>query len=82
MLIKLGSALNVSRCQRGTSFPVLLIAEATGFLCVSYTQLFSFPALITIVIAATRMYRDLTYYGSTPVNTTYDILPLFMLTVI
>ena len=82
MLIKLGSALNVSCYQRGTSFPVLLIAEAAFFKCVSYIQLFSMPAMITIVIAATQMYRDLTYYGSNPVNTTYDILSFFMLTVL
>ena len=61
---------------------VLLMAEATGFLFVSYTQLFAIPAVITIVIAGTRMYRALTYYGSTPPNTTYDILSLSMLAVL
>jgi hypothetical protein len=61
---------------------VLLMAEATGFLFVSYTQLFAIPALVTIVIAGTRMYRALTYYGSTPPNTTYDILSLSMLAVL
>jgi hypothetical protein len=40
------------------------------------------PALITIVIAATRTYRDLTSYGSTPANSTYDIPPFSMLAVL
>jgi len=30
--------------------------------------------MITMVIAATRTYRALTYYVPTPTNTTYDIL--------
>ncbi|KAI0281012.1 hypothetical protein BGY98DRAFT_270618 [Russula aff. rugulosa BPL654] len=51
---------------------------------VAYKELFSIPAIITIVIAGTRMYRALTYsyYGSTPPNTTYDILSLSMLAVL
>ncbi|KAI0281010.1 hypothetical protein BGY98DRAFT_270526 [Russula aff. rugulosa BPL654] len=49
---------------------------------VAYKEIFFIPAVITIVIAGTRMYRDLTYYGSTPPNTTYDILSLSMLAVL
>lgn len=36
----------------------------------AYKSLFLLPSLITIVIAATRTYRTLTYYASTPPNTT------------
>ena len=49
------------------------MAEATDFLCISYTQLFLIPAVFTIVIAATRTYRALTSYGSAPLSSKYDI---------
>src|SRR6266566_9659455 len=81
MLIKLGPALNVRRLQLCTSFLVLLMAEATGFLCLTYTQLFLLPAMVTIIIAATRTYRTLTLYASAPQSSAYDILPFSMLTV-
>jgi hypothetical protein len=67
------------------SFLVLLVVEATGFLCVSYTQLSTLPAMVAMVIAATRTYRALTRYGSTHRNNTrtrYDILLFSMLTVL
>jgi hypothetical protein len=83
VLIKLGLALIVRRFQNGTSFLVLLMAEATGSLCIFYTQLFTIPSIIVMVFAATQTYRDLTIYGSNTTNmTTYDTLPLSMLTVL
>jgi hypothetical protein len=50
------------------------MAEATGFLCVTCTQLFLLPAMVTIVIAATRTYRALTLYATAPATTRYDII--------
>ena len=62
---------------------VLLMAEATGSLCIFYTQLFTIPSIIVMVFAATQTYRDLTIYGSNTTNmTTYDTLPLSLLTVL
>jgi hypothetical protein len=51
---------------------VLLMVEATDFLCLSETQMFTLPSLIAITIAATRLYRSLAHFASPP---TYDILP-------
>ena len=39
---------------------VLRLGNATGFLRISITQMFQLPALVTMSIAATRMYRLLT----------------------
>ena len=47
------------------------ILISTGFLCPSTTQMFMKPALITISIAATQMYRSLIDFVSTNV---YGIL--------
>ena len=69
------SAPNVRLFELCTSFLVLLIAEASGFLRVTYTQLFLLPSMITIVIAATRTYRALSIYATTPSNTGYEFLP-------
>jgi hypothetical protein len=54
-----------------------VLAEASGFSRVTYTQLFLFPSMIAIVIAASRTYRDLTTYATTATPiTSYDILPI------
>lgn len=50
--------------------------EASGFSRVTYTQLFLLPSMVTIVIAATRTYRALSIYATTPSNTGYDFLPI------
>lgn len=47
--------------------------EATVYLCLSNLQMFSLPSVITLTIAATRMYRSLTHFTFSP--DMYDILP-------
>jgi hypothetical protein len=53
--------------------------EALDFLRSSVTQILQVPGLLTIIIAATRMYRSLADYASRLPDETYEILHLLFL---
>ena len=53
--------------------------EALDFLRFSITQMLQIPGLLTVIIAATRMYRSLADYASRLPDETHEILPLLYL---
>ena len=64
ILLQTSDSLNVVR----SCLP--RVGEVSGFLCLDTTQIFQIPWLITMSIAATRMYRALDDFFSSDV---YDL---------
>jgi len=60
-------------------FCFLQVVETTYFLWVLETKMFLIPMLITMTIAATRMYRSLTNYGSPHCTQVCVIFPSIIL---
>ena len=76
LILELDSLLNISRVQHGASLYWRM--EALDFLHLSATQILQLPALVTVVISATRMYRSLSDFAARSGNT-YEILHLLSL---